>query len=257
MLQSGITPPALDESELLGIQSLADPVMSTAQSLTELALRFLLNLLSCWVIVRLLYYPKSRRKEYVFTFMAFSSAMLLLLYAMGRVDVGVGLTLGLFAIFGVIRYRTETVPIREMTYLFVIIAIAAVNGLTPLYRVAGIVDNTPHYVLGTGDLLVVVAANVLSIILILVLESSRSLRKSASKIILYDRIDLIVPERRGELFKDIEERCGIKPVDITVGNIDFLKDSAYIKVYYNSESSADTSLDTIVRNKQFIENQNL
>ncbi len=257
MLQPGITPPALDESELLGIQSLADPVMSTSQSLTELALRFFLNLLSCWVIVRLLYYPKSRRKEYVFTFTVFSSAMLLLLYAMGRVDVGVGLTLGLFAIFGVIRYRTETVPIREMTYLFVIIAIAAVNGLTPLYRVAGIVDNTPHYVLGTGDLLVVAAANVLSIILILVLESSRNLRKSASKIILYDRIDLIVPERREELFKDIEERCGIKPVDITVGNIDFLKDSAYIKVYYNTESSAAPSLEGIVRNKQFIENQNL
>ena len=131
MLQSSFAPAALDESELLGIQSLSDPMMSTAQSLTELALRFILNLLSCLVTVRLLYYPKSRRRDYVFTFVTFSSTMLLLLYAMGRVDVGVGLTLGFFAIFGVIRYRTETVPIREMTYLFVIIAIAAVNGLTP------------------------------------------------------------------------------------------------------------------------------
>ena len=257
MLQSSFAPAALDESELLGIQSLSDPVMSTAQSLTELALRFFLNLLSCWVIVRLLYYPKSRRRDYVFTFVTFSSAMLLLLYAMGRVDVGVGLTLGLFAIFGVIRYRTETVPIREMTYLFVIIAIAAVNGLTPLYIVTGVSDNTPHYVLGIGDLILILAANALSIILIWVLESSRSLKRSASKIILYDRIDLIVPERKDELFKDIEERCGIKPDDITIGNIDFLKDSAYIKVYYNTESSSDTTIDSIVRNKQFVENQSL
>ena len=176
MLQSSFAPAALDESELLGIQSLSDPVMSTTQSLTELALRFFLNLLSCWVIVRLLYYPKSRRKDYVFTFVTFSSAMLLLLYAMGRVDVGVGLTLGLFAIFGVIRYRTETVPIREMTYLFVIIAIAAVNGLTPLYIVTGVSDNTPHYVLGIGDLILILAANALSIILIWVRLEDNPLR---------------------------------------------------------------------------------
>ncbi len=168
-----------------------------------------------------------------------------------------GLTLGLFAIFGVIRYRTETVPIREMTYLFVIIAIAAVNGLTPLYRIAGIVEGAPHYALGTGDLLVILSANALSILLIWVLESSRGLKRSGSKIILYDRIDLIVPERRKELFKDIEERCGIKAEDIKIGNIDFLKDSAYIKVYYHAEENADSSLDSIVRNKQFIENQDL
>ena len=257
MLQSDFTPSALDESELLGIQTLSDPVMSTAQSFSELSLRFFLNLLSCWVIVKLLYYPKSRSKEYVFTFLAFSSAMLLLLYAMSRVDVGVGLTLGLFAIFGVIRYRTETVPIREMTYLFVIIALAAVNGLTPLFRIVGIAENTAHYALGAGDLLVAVSANALAIVLIWILEGSRSLRKSASKIILYDRVELIVPGRRDELFKDIEERCGIKPLDISVGNIDFLKDSAYIKVYYNSDSTSDAGLRSIVRNKQFIENQNL
>lgn len=261
MLQSNITSAALDESELLGIQTLSEPMMTTAQSLSELALRFFINLLSCWIIVRLLYYPKSRRKDYVFTFLTFSSAMLLLLYTMGRVDVGVGLTLGLFAIFGVIRYRTETVPIREMTYLFVIIAIAAVNGLTPIFKVSGSIGSAtgsaPQYVLGVGDLLLDIAANALSIILIWVLEYSRGLDRTASKVILYDRIDLIVPERRDELFKDIEERCGIKPVDITVGNIDFLKDAAYIKVYYNADSTADSTMDAIIRNKQFIENQNL
>ena len=113
---------ALEDGDLLDIQIILDPTMSTAQSLGELAIRFFLNLLVCWILVHFFYYPKSRRKDYVFTFLTFSSAMLLLLYAMGRVDVGVGLTLGLFAIFGVIRYRTETVPIREMTYLFIIIA---------------------------------------------------------------------------------------------------------------------------------------
>ena len=111
----------MEETELLGIQNYSEPMMSTIQSLAELGMRFGLNLLVCFLIVYLLYFQKRGRKDYVFTFIAFSSAMLLLLYTMGRVDVGVGLTLGLFAIFGVIRYRTETVPIREMTYLFIII----------------------------------------------------------------------------------------------------------------------------------------
>ncbi|MBR0223130.1 MAG: DUF4956 domain-containing protein, partial [Bacteroidales bacterium] len=103
----------LADEELIDVQSITDAMMTTSQSLAELAIRFILNLLVCWVLVQFFYYRKSRRRDYYFTFMVFSSAMLMLLYVMGNVEVGVGLTLGLFAIFGVIRYRTETVPIRE------------------------------------------------------------------------------------------------------------------------------------------------
>lgn len=257
MLQTCNIAAALDDGDLLGLQTLAEPAMTTAQSLGELAVRFFLNLLVCWALVHFFYYPKSRRKDYAFTFLTFSSAMLLLLFAMGRVDVGVGLTLGLFAIFGVIRYRTETVPIREMTYLFVIIALAAVNGLTPLYKVANLGEADAHYALCWGDLLVAISANALSLILIWVLESSRSLKKTSSKIILYDRIDLIVPDRRDELFKDIEQRCGVTPTDVEIGNIDFLKDSAYIKVYYETDGKSSSTIGNIVRYKQFTESQNL
>ena len=128
--------PLLDE-EVLDVQTITDAMMTTSQSLTELAIRFFLNPAVCWILVHFFYYPKSLRRDYYFTFTVFSSAMLLLLFMMGNAEVGVGLTLGLFAIFGVIRYRTETVPIREMTYLFVIIAVAAVNGLSPLYKLVG------------------------------------------------------------------------------------------------------------------------
>lgn len=251
------TMPALDESELIGIQNFADPAMSTAQNLTELAIRFLLNLLSCWVIVRLLYYPKSRRTDYLFTFTAFSSAMLLLLYVMGRVDVGVGLTLGLFAIFGIIRYRTETVPIREMTYLFVIIALAAVNGLAPLYKLTPASDSASCYMLSYGDLLLAATANVLAILLVLVLENLPLSKSGASKVILYDRLDLIAPDKRDELFADIEKRCGIKATDIEIGNIDLLKDAAYIKIRYKADKSAQNTIGHIIREKQFVESQNL
>lgn len=254
MIQILQTPNILDDGDLLNTaQSILDPVMSTSQSLAELGIRFFLNLLVCWILVRFFYYPKSRRKDYVFTFLTFSSAMLLLLYAMGRVDVGVGLTLGLFAIFGVIRYRTETVPIREMTYLFIIIALSAVNGLTPLFRVADLGEPTARYVLGWGDLAVVVSANLLSIILIWVLENSRGMKRETSKIILYDRIDLIVPSRREELLKDIETRCGIRPTEVEIGNIDFLKDAAYIKIYYRTDVNAPSTIDSIVKGKHFSE----
>ncbi len=241
---------SLDDGELLGVQgALADPVMTTSQSLLELALRFGLNLLSCWIIVHFFYFPKSRRKDYAFTFLLFSSAMLLLLYAMGRVDVGVGLTLGLFAIFGVIRYRTETVPIREMTYLFVIIAIAAVNGLTPLFRLEDAGTPQVRYSLQWGDFLVAAVANALSIILIWVLESRDKASRTASKLILYDRLDLLAPERREELFSDIEKRCSITPTEVEIGNIDLLKDSVYIKVYYLTDGKTPSTIGGVTRPK--------
>ena len=250
LLQTGVA--TLEDGDLLDIQNILDPTMSTAQSLGELAIRFFLNLLVCWILVHFFYYPKSHRKDYVFTFLTFSSAMLLLLYAMGRVDVGVGLTLGLFAIFGVIRYRTETVPIREMTYLFVIIALAAVNGLAPLYSIDAV--NACYY-LNTGALALAAAANIITILLILALEVIRPSKADSSKIILYDRLDLILPEKKEELLADIEKRCGVKPVDVEIGNIDLLKDAAYIKVLYKDDGPR--TIGHIIREKQFVESQNL
>ena len=241
------------EDEAIDVQTISEAMMTTAQSLTELAIRFLLNLLVCWILVQFFYYRKSRRRDYYFTFMVFSSAMLMLLYVMGNVEVGVGLTLGLFAIFGVIRYRTETVPIREMTYLFVIIALAAVNGLAPIYKLSGIVTEHPHYVLSTGGILVTVLANALVVLLIWVLESEWLLKHTSTKLVQYDRIELIVPERRAELVADLEKRVGVKVDNLEVGHVDFLKDSAFIKIYYTLPKDQTGSIDTLTRAKDFVE----
>lgn len=241
------------EDEAIDVQTISEAMMTTAQSLTELAIRFFLNLLVCWILVQFFYYRKSRRRDYYFTFMVFSSAMLMLLYVMGNVEVGVGLTLGLFAIFGVIRYRTETVPIREMTYLFVIIALAAVNGLAPIYKLSGIVTEHPHYVLSTGGILVTALANALVVLLIWVLESERLLKHTSTKLVQYDRIELIVPERRAELVADLEKRVGVKVDNLEVGHVDFLKDSAFIKIYYTLPKDQTGSIDTLTRAKDFVE----
>ena len=234
----------IPESELLDVQAVADSVMSASQSLTELAVRFLLNLAACFVITRLLYYPKSRRSDYYFTFMAFSSAMVLLLHKMGSVEVGVGLTLGLFAIFGIIRYRTETVPIREMTYLFIIIAVSAINGLSTVYRPV-IADGAPVWAFSWQDVGICVLTDAVVIALLFALEKSRSLPRTASKIVQYDKIDLIVPRRRQELIADLERRTGLDIVDVEVGRIDFLKDSAFVKIIYRPLPGETVSIQSV------------
>ena len=236
---------------LLDVQTITDAMMTTAQKIGELGIRFALNLLVCWLLVHFFYYKKSRRRDYYFTFIVFSSAMLTLLYIMGNVEVGVGLTLGLFAIFGVIRYRTETVPIREMTYLFIIIALAAVNGLAPLYHVVDL-SSAPHYVLGWGNVGVMALVNGLMLLLVWVLESETLVHHVTTKLVQYDRIELIVPEKREELIADLEKRLGVKVDNVEIGHVDFLKDSAMIKVYYRLGKGESNSVNTVTRAKDYV-----
>lgn len=241
----------VDDDMLFDVQTITDAMMTTAQKVGELGIRFALNLLVCWLLVHFFYYRKSQRRDYYFTFLVFSSAMLTLLYIMGNVEVGVGLTLGLFAIFGVIRYRTETVPIREMTYLFVIIALAAVNGLAPLYHVVDL-STTPHYVLGWGNVGVMALVNLLIVLLIWILESDSLVKHTTTKLVLYDRIELIVPERRADLVADLEKRLGVKVENVEIGHVDFLKDSAFIKVFYRLGKGETNSVNTITRAKDYV-----
>lgn len=241
----------IDDDALIDVQTITDAMMTTAQKIGELGIRFAVNLLVCWILVHFFYYRKSRRRDYYFTFMVFSSAMLTLLYIMGNVEVGVGLTLGLFAIFGVIRYRTETVPIREMTYLFVIIALAAVNGLAPLYQIADLAS-APHYVLSWGNVGVMALVNAIIVLLIWVLESESLVKHTTTKLVLYDRIELIVPEKRSELIEDLEKRLGVKVDNVEIGHVDFLKDSAFIKVYYRLGKGEANSVNTITRAKDYV-----
>ncbi len=238
---------------LLDVQTLTDAMMTIPQKVAELGIRFGLNLLVCWILVHCFYYRKSRRRDYYFTFMVFSSAMLMLLYIMGNVEVGVGLTLGLFAIFGVIRYRTETVPIREMTYLFVIIALAAANGLAPVYHVVDLQTSAPHYALSWGNVGVMALVNALVVGLVAILESESLVRHTTTKLVLYDKIDLIVPEKREELLADLEKRLGVKGENVEIGHVDFLKDAAFIKVSYPLPKGEHNSVNMITRAKDYVE----
>lgn len=198
--------------------------------LSELVIRFLLNTAVIALIVRVFYYPKSKRRDYFVTFILISISVFLLIFLMGGVKLKVGFALGLFAIFGIIRYRTESVPIREMTYLFLIIAVSAINGLA----------TSISYV----ELL---ATNLLFIISIWAMESNRWVRHVASKLVMYDNINLITPDKEDELIADLKKRTGLHILRVEVGAIDFSKDTAMVKVYYEPLSNEINSVDHVGR----------
>lgn len=198
--------------------------------LSELVLRFLLNTAVIALIVRVFYYPKSKRRDYFVTFILISISVFLLIFLMGGVKLKVGFALGLFAIFGIIRYRTESVPIREMTYLFLIIAVSAINGLAT-----------------SISYLELLATNLLFLISIWAMESNRWVKHVASKMVLYDNICLITPDREEELIEDLKKRTGLDILRIEVGAIDFSKDTAMVKVYYEPLSNEINSIDHVGR----------
>ncbi|MDR0715156.1 MAG: DUF4956 domain-containing protein [Bacteroidales bacterium] len=195
-----------------------------------LLLRFAFNLLVCWIIIQFFYYRKSRRKDYYFTFMLFSVTVFLLLFLLQSIPMQIGFALGLFAIFGMIRYRTETVQIREMTYLFVVIGISVVNGLSM---------DVPH--------VSVIVANLFFILATWLFESNKFLKHTSTKIVLYEKIALVHPAKYAEMIADLKERTGLDIIKVEVGHIDFLRDAAYLKVYYKAESDEINTIDSITR----------
>ncbi len=140
-----------------------------------------------------------------------------------------------------------------MTYLFVIIALAAMNGLAPIYISVGAVTDHPHYELSSTALTLTVISNLLIVALIAILESERMVRHTSTKLVLYDRIDMIVPEKREELMADLEKRTGIKIDKLEIGHIDFLKDAAFIKLYYTLEKGETATIGELVKAKKFVE----
>ena len=197
-----------------------------------------LNCITVWLIVHFFYYPKGQRRDYYFTFILLSVSIFMLIYLfMGQgnssevSDAGmVGAALGLFAIFGIIRYRTESVPIREMTYLFFLIALSVLNGKT-------------------GDLGLVGALviNLVFIIVVWLAENFHSAYNQGCKFVKYDNIELIKPEHHDELIKDLEQRLGLKITRVEVGAIDFLTDMAMLRVFYIDPEKRIKSVDRVFK----------
>jgi hypothetical protein len=186
----------------------------------EFVFRFILNITVIMILVRWLYYSTTRRKDYLFTYILISSIVFLLCFLLESVKLQIGFALGMFAIFGIIRYRTDALPIKEMTYLFLVIGVSVINALT----------NTETSLI---DLLF---TNFVIVFITYGLEKLWLLKHESSKLIIYEKIHLIKEENYEELLKDLQDRTGIKKINrVEVGKINFLRDICDITIYYYSD----------------------
>ena len=181
--------------------------------------RLFISLVVTWFIIFRLYYKKSKHREFCFTFMLISIAIFFIVFFMvfvledmkGKTSMGIGI--GLFGIFSIMRYRTDAMPVREMTYLFVIIALALVNAIA---------EGVP--------MLELILTNIIILAAVWIFETT--LKTLPTKYIQYDRMELIQPERREELKADLEKRLGVKVIKVEVGSIDFIRDMAMVRIVY-------------------------
>ena len=201
-----------------------------AAGVTEMLLRFGFFLLVLFFIVYLLYYRKTHRRDYFFTLVLLSVSIFFLIYLLGSVKVKIGFALGLFAIFGVLRYRTETIPVREMSYMFGVISLSVINALADA--------------LSFVELLL---PNLAIALLIWMFETFVLRANLASKLIQYDRIDLITPERREELLEDLHKRTGLNITKVNVGSVDFLKDTAILKIEYKNDCDGTSHVNNTLK----------
>jgi len=199
-----------------------------------------------WVIIDRMYYRKSKRRDFYFTFMLISVAIYVLVYFMMGMDRGkatMGVGLGLFGIFSIMRYRTDTMPVREMTYLFIIVCLSVVHAM---------VDVTTLTNAAIADELCKLAI-IDVIVMLMILFFEKKLKVTASKLVQYDRIELIKPEKYDELVADLEERLGVKVLKVEVGGVDFLRDSAVLRITYDSNKMYDVNKMYEVRKSQWKE----
>lgn len=177
------------------------------------------NFIALTVLIRFLYYPNTKRKDYLFTYYLIGMITFFLCFGLKKLDIDTGMGLGLFAIFGIIRYRTDAIEIKEMTYLFIVIGLSVVNSLASRQ-------------ISVSEMLVI---NVVTISLVYGLEYVWLLKHETRKTINYERIDLITPDKYEEMKADLEARTGLAINRFDIGKIDFLNDTAQVRIFYYAD----------------------
>ena len=207
----------LQITDTIGISDLA----AMQKLLLRLLCRLLIDFVSVFVLIRFVYFQTYKRRDLFFTFFIFNLVIFLICFLLNKVDLSMGAAFGLFAVFSMLRYRTEDISIKDMSYLFLLIAMGLINAITKI-KDAG--DGYEYLFLGL--------INIIIILLAFLLESKLLFKKESVKIITYDNIDLIQSNNEAALIEDIKKRTGINVDRISISKIDFLRDSAQIKIYY-------------------------
>ena len=189
------------------------------EDFSKLLFKFGINFIFLIIIVRLIYYRAKDDKDYVFTYIMFNILTFFICFLLRKVPMEMGFALGLFAVFGIIRYRTEAIPIRQMTYLFIVIGISMINALSNK----------------SVSIFEVLFTNGLITLITYLIDRLWFQTIEEKKNIVYEKIELIKPENKQELIKDLKERTGLPIHEVKVEKIDFLKDTAAVTIYYNRD----------------------
>ncbi|MCU0470709.1 MAG: DUF4956 domain-containing protein [Arcicella sp.] len=176
--------------------------------------KFLFDIIAVFILIRLIYYRHYRRTDHFLTFFGFNVIIFLLTYLLNKVEMSMGAAFGLFAVFSMLRYRTEGISTKDMTYLFIVIAIGLISAISR--------DSWQELIFTTTILLLITA----------LLEGSWLIRKEHTRTVIYDKIGLISPQNRDELIKDLSQRTGLNIHRVEIQDYDFLKDSVQLIMYY-------------------------
>ena len=187
--------------------------ITTDSNIIQVGIRFLIDLLVITILVRYIYFGQKKDKEYVFTFFLFNVLIFFVCYMMLKVNISMGFAFGLFAIFGILRYRTNTIPIKEMTYLFTAITLALINAISPI-------DWTMAFM------------NLSILTFVYIMEQLWFANKEQFKTITYDRIEMIENEQYEEMIEDLKKRTGLNVTRYEIKSMNLLNDSAVLKMYY-------------------------
>lgn len=193
------------------------------EDLSELVIRFSINIFFILMLVRVVYYPIAKRKDFLFTFVLIGTTVFVICFMLESVELELGFALGLFAVFGIIRYRTDPIPIKEMTYLFMVIGLSVMNAL--INKKISLIE--------------MFFANAVILAAAYGLEKVWLLRHESQKIVLYEKIDLIHHDKKKELIEDLETRTGLIINRVDIGKIDFLRDTAMIRLYFYADEQSD------------------
>lgn len=204
----------------MDFNSIAGMPIFNSNNFVLLAFKFAIDLVAIFVIARLVYFPIRKHRGYLFTFCIFNIVIFLVCSLLNHLTLSIGFSFGIFAIFSILRYRTMTIPIKEMTYLFIAISLSIINALS---------NNS----ISVAELLF----TNLAIVGFTYLLEKIWMKNELVKLIIYERIENVKPEKRDQLMQDLKDRTGLEIHRLEIGKIDFLRDIAEIRIYYYSAIS--------------------
>lgn len=198
-----------------------EEILNGVFNTSDFAIRSVIDFISVLILVALIYYPKHKNKDFIFTFILFNVVNFMICCLLGAAKIKIGFAFGLFAMFSIIRYRTIAISIKDMGYFFICVALGMLNSLAS-------VDN---------GFTVLIICNLVVLILTFILERLDFLKNENAKEIVYDKVELIRPEYREQLLQDLNERTGLNIHRIEIVSLDYLKDTALLKAFYYAKES--------------------